>query len=96
MTKAVSDIAARQFPILQAGRGPREFVPWDFVDRRSIRKQAEKNCAGQTLERIAERGGLSWRELLAALFGYHPTEVAKDYDHRGHILKMVSAWETTL
>ncbi len=84
----------RRFPILKSARAdPAESVPWDFVVR--VRKQAEKNCAGQTLERIAERGGLSWRELLAALLGYHPTEVSRDYDHRDHVLRAVSAWETT-
>ncbi len=66
----------KRFPILwQHGREiERQFtamglprsVPWNFVE--SARKQAEMNH-GQTLERLAQRGGLSPSELLAALEG---------------------------
>lgn len=44
---------------------PRE-VPWAFIE--PARKQAEMNH-GQTLERLAQRGGLSPSEMLAALEG---------------------------
>ena len=39
-------------------------VPWNFVE--PARKQIETNH-GQTLERLAERGGLCWYELLCGL-----------------------------
>lgn len=57
----------RLFPILSPlGQRPEEKqrVPWDFVA--SHEAQALKNH-GQTLERLAERGGLSWGELLDVL-----------------------------
>src|SRR4051812_25224015 len=38
-------------------------VPWDFAE--TFRKQAERNH-GQTLERLAERGGLAPEEMWAA------------------------------
>ncbi len=46
-------------------RGYRQFpksIPWSFVEPHE--KQAQSNHA-QTLARLAERGGLSWKELLA-------------------------------
>lgn len=56
------------FPILRAwkeGKGKeREFVPWDFVAAHE--RQAQSNHY-QTVKRLAERGGLSWRELLAVV-----------------------------
>ena len=39
-------------------------VPWDFIE--PARKQIEANH-GQTLERLAERGGLCWYEILCGL-----------------------------
>lgn len=59
----------RWFPILLTGslrRTPniRTIVEWDFVWPH--RMQAMKNHT-QTLERLAERGGLSFSELLAVL-----------------------------
>jgi hypothetical protein len=53
----------RRFPILTSARivGFPESVPWSFVEPH--RKRAMKNHS-QTLERLAERGGLGWAELL--------------------------------
>ena len=45
----------------------RHAVPWDFADE-VLRAQAEKNH-GQTLERLAERGGLSYMEACLAMMG---------------------------
>lgn len=62
----------RQFPILHNARvrepkmavPPILRVPWDFVAPHEI--QAQRNH-DQTLERLAERGGLCEPELLAVL-----------------------------
>lgn len=51
----------KTFPILNSGG---QSVPWDAVEPHS--EQALKNHA-QTLERLAERGGLSWKELYYVL-----------------------------
>lgn len=42
-------------------------VPWEFVE--TFRAQIEKNH-GQTLERLAERGGLAPTELWLAAHGH--------------------------
>lgn len=49
------------FPVLNSGG---ESVPWDAVEPH--RKQAEKNHF-QTLERLAGRSRLSWKELYYVL-----------------------------
>lgn len=51
-----------KFPIL--GTNPKEYILLDIV--KSHEKQAIKNHS-QTLERLAERGGLSWVEMLFVL-----------------------------
>ena len=43
-------------------------VPWEFVE--TFRKQAESNHS-QTLERLAERGGLAPNEMWYAAHGTH-------------------------
>jgi hypothetical protein len=50
------------FPILD--KGPKEYVPLRIV--KVHEKQALRNH-GQTLKRLAERGGLGWIELLCVL-----------------------------
>lgn len=49
------------FPIL--GSGYR--LPWAFVAPHEGR--ARRNHGGQSLQRLAERGGLDWREMLAVI-----------------------------
>lgn len=51
-----------KFPIL--GSEPKEYIPLDIV--KAHEKQAIRNH-GQTLERLAERGGLDWIEMLFVL-----------------------------
>ena len=64
-------MSARVFPVLTDYRTrmqrelPR-FVPWEFVEK--FREQAEKNH-DQTLERLAERGGLDPTEMYLAARG---------------------------
>ena len=87
------DEADRQFPILKSRiNDAAEFVPWAFVERLGW-KQIEVNHCGQSLAYLAQRGGLSWRELYAGINGLRPTEARPDVDHRGEVLKMVAAWE---
>ena len=59
----------KQFPIIlpfskRLDKGPRS-VPWALVAPHEA--QALKNHGGQSLERLAERGGLSLDELVAVL-----------------------------
>lgn len=50
-------------------------VPWDFVEK--FRKQAEYNH-GQTLERLAERSGLSPEEMWLAAHGHKLFKIKVD------------------
>ncbi len=54
----------KRFPILQSPDRLPQSVPWSIVEPH--RRQAERNHS-QTLERLAERGGLSWAELIAVI-----------------------------
>ncbi|NTA36832.1 hypothetical protein [Agrobacterium salinitolerans] len=54
----------RQFPVLNA-TGRITSVPWRLVAPHE--EQAKKNHGGQSLERLAQRGGLSWPELFAVM-----------------------------
>lgn len=81
-------MSEKRFPILLGPKQERESdyptsVPWVRVE--DCRWRAEKNHCGQTLERLAERGGLSPAELWCAahdkpLFGhsYFETEHAPE------------------
>lgn len=42
-----------------------DYVPWEFV--KPHERRAQSNHGGQTLRRLAERGGLSADELVAVL-----------------------------
>jgi hypothetical protein len=61
----------KQFPILMSDRHRREVpecprtIPWDFVASHDA--QAQRNHGGQTLVRLAERGGLCPIELRAVV-----------------------------
>lgn len=50
-----------KFPILNTN----EFIPLDLI--KPHENQALKNHCGQTLKRLAERGGLDWIETLCVL-----------------------------
>lgn len=56
-------MAERQFPIINA-KGIIRSVPWRLVEPH--RARAESNH-GQSLEKLAHRGGLSWEELFAIM-----------------------------
>lgn len=51
-----------EFPVL--GSKPKEYIPLDII--KPHEKQAIINHS-QTLQRLAERGGLSWNEILFVL-----------------------------
>lgn len=55
-------------PILPPIPKPRGWKPESYriTDTREVRDRAKRNHS-QTLERLAERGGLSWTELYAVL-----------------------------
>lgn len=53
----------KEFPIM-AKKG-KEYIPYDVIKLHE--EQALKNHCGQTLDRLAERGGLSWAEAYAVL-----------------------------
>lgn len=83
----------RQYPVLGTlGARQQEYIPWDVLaphEARAIRN----HC--QTLERLAERGGLAWSEIVCILLDKPwkyaqniPTDVA-----RNAVLKYVAAWE---
>jgi len=60
--------AARTFPILliPANAGEQASIPWDFIKPHA--HQAWLNH-GQTLEQLAEGGGLSWYQILCVVAG---------------------------
>jgi hypothetical protein len=58
----------KRFPILRGnGRGQSESIPWSVVV--IVEADAEKEH-GQSLDKLASRGGLSWSEL-GHLFARH-------------------------
>ncbi len=70
-------MAERQFPILLAYRhrgtwSRRTTVPWSFLAPHEA--QAKHNHGGQTLNRLAERGGLGPSEMLAIVKGLYWSE----------------------
>lgn len=73
-----------KFPIL--GSKPKEYIPLDIIEPHE--NQALKNH-GQTLKRLAERGGLSWIEALCILedreFDYNISEI----DAKVKVLKII-------
>jgi hypothetical protein len=69
-------VSERRFPVIKQetrAEMPRS-VPWEFAER--FRAQAEMNH-GQTLERLAERGGLSPEEIWLAVHGKRLREIGQ-------------------
>jgi hypothetical protein len=62
----------RQFPILHPAKDGVLWLPWAMLEEHE--EQAKKNHGGQTLTRLAERGGLGASEAVAILEGrdWHP------------------------
>lgn len=53
----------KEFPIMT--KNGKEYIPYDII--KPHEEQALKNHCGQTLDRLAARGGLSWAEAYAVL-----------------------------
>ena len=77
-----------KFPIL--GSKPKEYIPLEVI--KPHEKQAIRNH-GQTLKRLAERGGLDWIEALCVLedreYDFH-TKLTED-DARTKVLEIVNS-----
>lgn len=56
----------RQFPVLHSSHreGESEYIPWGILEPHEA--QAHANHM-QSLEQLAGRGGLSWREIYAVI-----------------------------
>lgn len=75
----------KTFPILHT----RESIPWEAIEPH--REQAKRNHC-QTLERLAERGGLTWREAYFVLSDSPcPSAKCEDVDYRRLVLDLVEA-----
>lgn len=62
----------KQFPLLKTSSQRREYPDWpDGIPWAMIREHARQAIAnhGQSLERLAERGGLSPLEMMCVLLG---------------------------
>ena len=87
---------ARTFPILlswdERRKNPdvKRNLPWDFIAPHE--KQAQANHY-QTLERLAQRGGLSWMEMLAVLMDLDFRRINPKANHEAHVLKLLKEWE---
>lgn len=72
----------RQFPVLHSSHreGEAEYVPWGILEPHEA--QAHANHM-QSLEQLAIRGGLSWREIYAVItdkeFDYGSNRTADYY-----------------
>lgn len=73
--RSVTQMVPRRFPVLRQGLTPDErrlrcpySIPWSVIEPHAA--QAQRNH-DQTLERLAQRGGLDPRELLAVLNDRH-------------------------
>lgn len=66
----------KQFPILHSSHreGEPEYIPWEILEPHEA--QAYSNH-GQSLEKLASRGGLSWREIYAVIND-------KEFDYGGN------------
>ena len=80
----------RQYPII--GTNPQEYIPWDMLA--SHEAQALRNHC-QTLERLAERGGLAWIEVISILEDntWCETPMLPPDEAKKIVLEYVAAWE---
>jgi hypothetical protein len=81
-------INGRRFPVLGGGMT----VPWLMLAPHE--PQAVDNH-GQTLQRLAERGGLGWAEMLCVLEGrsWQKRSVSSDELAKPKVLALVAAFE---
>lgn len=82
-----------KFPIMPLGRCSSKSIPWEIIAPHET--QALKNH-GQTLKRLAERGGLGWQEALAVLEDKRWKEVAQIEEHEAEkrVVEIVKNFES--
>ena len=94
MTTEKPSIWDRTFPVLNHKRDnlPLASVPWESIAPHEA--QAKQNH-DQTLHRLAERGGLSAKEMLAVVTGRHWLQMhAIDSTQANHqLLQHLEAWK---
>lgn len=80
----------RRFKVL--GTKPPETIPWAFAE--TFRQQAHRNHS-QTLERLNERGGLSWEEIRTAMSGrdWHQIQHLTNDQARPVVLLVIEKWK---
>ena len=83
-----SEAIKKKFPVITTPRRDGAFIFWDMIEPH--REQAHRNH-GQTLERLAERGGLGPEELVAVLEdrAYYPMKYEEAERRLG---ELVSNW----
>lgn len=85
----------RTFPVLnhKGDNFPMASVPWEFIAPHEA--QAQRNH-DQTLQRLAERGGLSAKEMLAVVTGRHWMQTCWKIDNpqaNRQLLQHLEAWK---
>ncbi len=78
----------RLYPVLESN--PPEYIPYEILIPHEA--QALKNHSNQTLERLAERGGLGWTEILAILEDRDFQKMDAS-QAREQVLRYVALWE---
>lgn len=81
---------ARKFPIIHTN----ENIEWNIVE--PYRERALINH-GQTLERIAERGGLDWYEMFCLLLDKPFRDIPLNYnlDYKPYVMKLINQRKET-
>lgn len=85
--------AERTFPVLNHKRDnfPLASVPWEFVAPHEA--QARRNH-DQTLRRLAERGGLSAKEMLAVVTGRNWLQILGNQEQvQKQLLLVLDSWK---
>jgi len=85
--------AESTFPVLNYKRDnfPLASVPWEFVAPHEA--QARRNH-DQTLRRLAERGGLSAKEMLAVVTGRNWLQIHGDQEQvQKQLLLVLDSWK---
>lgn len=80
----------KQYPVI--GTNPQEYVPWEILiphEKQSLRNHR------QTLEQLADRGGLSWNEILPIHRDktWRECPMLPDGEAKEFVLKYVADWE---
>lgn len=74
-----------KYPVI--GTKPQEYIPHEVLIPHE--KRAIYNHGGQSLKRLAERGGLSWYEILCVLEDTRDIENVKNEDCKRRVWKHI-------